>query len=49
MAKLLYSATMLLDGFIAGSGGDMSWLTPCLGPNPVAHGEGGRVPPPRQP
>lgn len=27
MARLLYSATMSLDGFIAGPGGDMSWLT----------------------
>ena len=27
MAKLLYSATISLDGFIAGPGGDMSWLT----------------------
>lgn len=35
MAKLLYSATMSLDGFIAGPGGDMSWLTPYLEPNPV--------------
>ena len=26
MSKLLYSATMSLDGFIAGPGGDMSWL-----------------------
>jgi dihydrofolate reductase len=34
MAKLLYSATMSLDGFIAGPGGDMSWLTEHLGPNP---------------
>jgi dihydrofolate reductase len=34
MARLLYSATMSLDGFIAGPGGDMSWLTPHLGPNP---------------
>ncbi|MGW4946398.1 dihydrofolate reductase family protein [Actinoplanes sp. NPDC004185] len=34
MAKLLYSVTMSLDGFIAGPGGDMSWLTPYLGPNP---------------
>jgi dihydrofolate reductase len=32
-AKLLYSATMSVDGFIAGSGGDMSWLTEHLGPN----------------
>ena len=36
MAKLLYSATMSLDGFIAGAGGDMSWLTKYLGPNPMA-------------
>ena len=35
MAKLLYSATMSLDGFIAGPGGDISWLTPYLGPNPA--------------
>ncbi len=27
MAKLLYSATMSLDGFIAGPRGDMSWLS----------------------
>jgi dihydrofolate reductase len=38
MAKVLYSATMSLDGFIAGPGGDMSWLTGFLGPNPVAEG-----------
>jgi dihydrofolate reductase len=30
MATLLYSATMSLDGYIAGPGGDMSWLTPHL-------------------
>src|SRR2546429_648057 len=35
MAKLLYSVTMSLDGFIAGPGGDMSWLTEHLGPNPT--------------
>jgi dihydrofolate reductase len=35
MGKLLYSGTMSLDGFIAGPGGDMSWLTPHLGPNPT--------------
>ncbi len=34
MAKVLYSATMSLDGFMAGPGGDMSWLTEHLGPNP---------------
>jgi dihydrofolate reductase len=35
MAKMLYSATMSLDGFIAGAGGDMSWLTDYIGPNPA--------------
>ena len=35
MGKVLYSATMSLDGFIAGPGGDMSWLTEHLGPNPM--------------
>jgi dihydrofolate reductase len=34
MAKLLYSAAMSLDGFIAGPGGDMSWMRPYAGPNP---------------
>lgn len=34
VGKVLYSATMSLDGYIAGPGGDMSWLTPHLGPNP---------------
>jgi dihydrofolate reductase len=38
MAKMLYSATMSLDGFIAGPGGDMSWLTEHLGPNPTVDG-----------
>jgi dihydrofolate reductase len=33
MSKLLYSATMSMDGFIAGPGGDMSWLTEYPGPN----------------
>jgi len=33
MGKLLYSAS--LDGFIAGPGGDMSWLTEHLEPNPA--------------
>jgi hypothetical protein len=27
---------MSLDGFIAGTGGDKSWLTEHLGPNPAA-------------
>jgi dihydrofolate reductase len=35
MGKLLYGATMSLDGFMAGAGGDMSWLKEHLGPNPV--------------
>jgi dihydrofolate reductase len=35
MGKLLYSVTMSVDGFIAGPGGDMSWLTELIGPNPA--------------
>ena len=31
MAKLLYSAGMSLDGYIAGYGGDMSWLAEHVG------------------
>lgn len=38
MATMLYSATMSLDGFIAGPGGDMSWLTEHLGANDEADG-----------
>ncbi|GAA4022482.1 dihydrofolate reductase family protein [Allokutzneria multivorans] len=38
MAKTLYSATMSLDGFIAGPGGDMSWLKEHIGPNPEVAG-----------
>lgn len=34
MAKVLYSVTASVDGFIAGPGGDMQWLRPYLGPNP---------------
>ncbi|GAA2793799.1 dihydrofolate reductase family protein [Kribbella solani] len=34
MAKVLYSVTMSVDGFIAGPGGDMQWMRPYLGPNP---------------
>lgn len=36
MAKLQYQCTMSLDGFIAGPGGDMSWLAAHLGPDPTA-------------
>lgn len=36
MARLLYAATMSLDGFIAGPGGDMQWLSEHVGPNPLA-------------
>lgn len=43
MAKLLYSASMSLDGFIAGPGGDMSWLSAHLGPNPTADELIGRI------
>ena len=35
MAKFLYSAAMSLDGFIAGPGGDVSWMVDSLGSNPV--------------
>jgi dihydrofolate reductase len=35
MAKLLYAFSCSVDGFIAGPGGDMSWLTPHLGPDPL--------------
>ena len=35
MAKTLFSATMSLDGFIAGPGGDMSWMTDYLEPDPI--------------
>jgi dihydrofolate reductase len=34
MAKVLYSVTMSVDGFITGPGGDMQWMRPYLGPNP---------------
>jgi dihydrofolate reductase len=43
MAKMLYSVTMSLDGFIAGPGGDMSWLTEHLGPNPTVNEVIGRI------
>jgi len=43
MAKLLYSATMSVDGFIAGPDGDMSWLTPYLGPDPAMDDLTGRI------
>src|SRR5690349_20240505 len=33
-SELLYSATMSVDGFIAGVGGDMSWLTEYLAGGP---------------
>ena len=35
MSKLLYSATMSLDGYIAGPGGDMSWLSEYVNPEKV--------------
>ena len=43
MAKVLYSVTMSLDGFIAGPGGDMSWMTPYLGPDPLVDDLAGDV------
>ena len=36
MTTVLYSVTMSLDGFIAGPGGSMGWLSEHFGPNPVA-------------
>ncbi len=38
MSRTLYSCTMSLDGFIAGPEGDMHWLLPFFGPDPVADG-----------
>jgi dihydrofolate reductase len=43
MAKVLYSVSMSLDGFIAGPGGDMSWMVPYFGPNPTARDLPSRV------
>jgi dihydrofolate reductase len=43
MGKVLYSATMSLDGFITGPGGDMSWLTEYLGPNPTVDEVVGKI------
>jgi len=43
MAEFIYAATMSLDGFIAGPGGDMSWLTAHLGPNPTVTELIGRI------
>ncbi|GLW09749.1 deaminase [Microtetraspora sp. NBRC 13810] len=43
MARLLYSAAMSLDGFIAGHGGDMSWLADHLGPNQEVDELAGRI------
>jgi dihydrofolate reductase len=39
VSKLLYSATMSLDGFIAGAGGDMSWLGAFVGEDSPASEE----------
>lgn len=33
MGKVLWHVTMSLDGFIAGPGGDMAWMTGSTGPN----------------
>lgn len=43
MGRMLYSATMSLDGFIAGPGGDMSCFTEYLGPNPTVDGLVGKI------
>ena len=43
MAKVLYSATMSVDGFIAGPGGDISRLTEHRGPNPTVDDVVGQI------
>jgi dihydrofolate reductase len=43
MARTLCAVTMSLDGFIAGPAGDMSWLTPYIGPNPEVDELIGRI------
>ena len=42
-SRILYSCTMSLDGFMAGPDGDMHWLLPFFGPDPVADGLVDRV------
>ncbi len=34
MGMVLDSVALSLGGYVTGPGGDMSWLTPHLGPNP---------------
>jgi dihydrofolate reductase len=43
MGRLQWQFTMSLDGFIAGPGGDMSWLVEHLGPNPTVDAVAGKV------
>jgi dihydrofolate reductase len=43
MSTMMYSATMSLDGFIAGPDGDMSWLAEHLAPNPEVDELIGRI------
>jgi dihydrofolate reductase len=43
MARMLYAVTMSVDGFIAGAGGDMSWMTEYLGPDPLVDELIGRI------
>jgi len=43
MGTVLYSASMSVDGFIAGPDGDMSWLTEYLEPNPVVEDVLGKI------
>jgi hypothetical protein len=43
VGKMQWQATMSLDGFISGPGGDMSWLTEHLGPNPTVDEVIGKV------
>ncbi|GAA2207878.1 dihydrofolate reductase family protein [Nonomuraea monospora] len=43
MSKLLYSVAMSADAFIAGPGGDMSWMAAHLEPNPPMDDLPGKV------
>lgn len=36
MPRVIYAATVSLDGYLSGPGDDMSWLIPHFGPNPDA-------------
>jgi len=43
MGKVLWHVTMSLDGFIAGPGDDMGWMSDFFGPNPTVDDVLGRI------